>query len=98
MLFKKRNKNLFLNTYIHSKEEKFKKIMLLSCVRLSDGRFKITYCFDYVASVCDYKGLLLHSYVVKDTKLSNAPKNIFGVWCKAKFNREGHILYLSNYK
>ena len=98
MLFWKNSKESFFNSVKHQKEERFKKIMLLSCVKLNNNNYQITYCLDYVASVCDYKGLLINTYVVNDTKLINAPKNVFGVWCKAKFNYEGHILYLSNFK
>ena len=70
----------------------------MSCVRLNNGKYRITYCLDYVVSVCDYKGLIINSYEVYDTKLKDAPAKVFGVWCKARFNYEGHILHLSNYK
>ena len=98
MLFRRKKKNTFLNEIKHSKEDEFKKIMLMSCIRLNNGKYQITYCLDYVASNCDYIGLLINSYVVSDTKLKSAPTSVYGCWCKATFNNEGHILYLSNYK
>ncbi len=86
---------LYENAY---KKEEYKKIILLSCIRLNNGKYKISYCLDYVISNQDFKGLTYISYVVNDTKIKYLSNKYFGKWLRAEFNCDGHILHLSNYK
>lgn len=82
-----RNRNVF--------QHKFDRFMLISCVRIDNNRFELTYLLDYTYCLNETKSLIPIKVIISYDDYIKISKIKFGVWLRFNNNYFGqNYLYI----